>query len=184
MKKIISLLILINVSFGFSQAQKPNNEPKVFNVERPWFTGGGLGLQFGTITNIDLSPIIGYRITDHFAIGLGGTYQYYNDKRYNPHINASMYGGRVFARYYVHYLKNFFAHAELEILNYEKFNAIGGTISDRERIWEGNPLAGIGYRQMVGEFSSMHLSVLWNFNQSPYSVYTNPLIRISFNIQL
>ncbi len=160
--------------------QKPIENKR---VERPYFTGGNFGLQFGSVTAIDVSPILGYRITENIAVGIGATYQYFKDARYVPAISTDIYGGRLFARYY--FFEKFFLHAEYEIINYEKISIIPGTNNMlNERLWENNLFLGGGYRQLIGDFSSMHISVLWNFNQGPYSPFSNPQIRIGFDIQL
>ncbi|MDY0217206.1 MAG: hypothetical protein RBS19_09640 [Bacteroidales bacterium] len=153
------------------------------NIERPFFTGGNFGLQFGTITAIDVSPILGYRFTENFAVGIGATYQYYRNGRYNPAIQTDIYGGRVFVRFY--FLEKLFLHGEAELINFEKIAFIPGTGSTQnERIWENNLFLGGGYRQLIGEFTSMHISILYNFNQGPYSPFSNPQIRIGFDISL
>lgn len=187
MKKHISLytlvfFLILKVSVVYCQDNE-NKHLENKKVERPYFTGGNFGLQFGSVTAIDVSPILGYRITENIAVGIGATYQYFKDARYIPSISTDVYGGRLFARYY--FFERFFFHAEYELINYEKLSIIPGTTNlMNERIWENNFFLGAGYRQLIGEFSSMHLSVLWNFNQGPYSPYSNPQIRIGFDIQL
>lgn len=153
------------------------------NIERPFFTGGSFGLQFGTITAIDVSPILGYRFTENIVAGVGATYQYYRNGRYIPAIQTDIYGGRVFARFY--FLEKLFIHGEAELINFERIAFIPGTGSSQsERIWENNLFLGGGFRQLIGEFTSMHISILYNFNQGPYSPFSNPQIRIGFDISL
>ncbi len=41
---------------------------------------------------------------------------------------------------------------------------------------------GGGYLQRIGGNSGMYFLVLWNLNDTPNSPYTNPVIRIGFNI--
>lgn len=184
LKFLLMSLFITTISiypvFGQLQDDKPlfNNE-----VERPYFTGGNFGLQFGSVTAIDVSPILGYRIKENLALGIGATYQYFRDGSYKPTISMDVYGGRLFARYY--FLSYFFLHGEYELINHKKVNIIQGySVVTNDRVWENNLYLGGGYRQLLGEFSSMHISALWNFNQGPYSPYSNPLIRIGFDIQL
>lgn len=151
------------------------------------FTGGNLGAQFGSISLIDISPILGVMITKHLATGIGITYQYYSDKRFTPKISTSQYGGRVFGRFYIPILNDgIFVHLEYEFLNYEKIfiDYSTGLIKSRERSWLHSPLAGAGYRQFVGRSVYIELAVLWNLNDTPESPYQNPIIRMGVNFGL
>ena len=64
-----------------STTTKPPKERKPFK-DRIYF-GGNLGLQFGNQTYIDISPLIGYKVTEKFSAGFGVTYIYY--KQHFPH---------------------------------------------------------------------------------------------------
>ncbi|MDD4575842.1 MAG: hypothetical protein PHI36_05385 [Bacteroidales bacterium] len=167
-----------------AQRRVENNEKfESSSIERPFFTGGNLGLQFGTYTAIDVSPILGYRFTENIAAGIGATYQYYRNGRYTPANTTDIYGGRVFVRYY--FLEKLFLHGEAELINFKKIELVPGIGTlQNERIWENNLFLGVGYRQLMGEFTSMHISILYNFNQGPYSPFSNPQIRIGFDVSL
>jgi hypothetical protein len=137
------------------------------------FTGGDLGVQFGSITAVNVSPILGYWITkDKFAAGVGATYQYFNYKSYN--FTTSIYGGNLFSRYY--FGESFFAHGEYELLNVEAFDGF------HERVFVPGLLAGGGYRQDLGERASFVFMLLYNFSESYYTPYRNPVIRAGVNI--
>src|SRR5688572_5075953 len=56
-------------------APKKKEAKKGFDPQRLIY-GGGLGLSFGTITAVGVAPVLGYRITDNFAAGIGLGYQY------------------------------------------------------------------------------------------------------------
>jgi len=62
------------------------------------YIGGNFGLQFGNYTIVDLSPQIGYRITDRLTSGIGITYMYlkYTDPVYNFSYKTNIYGGSIF----------------------------------------------------------------------------------------
>lgn len=81
--------------------------------------GGYLGAQFGNFTAIDISPLVGYRVTPKFTPGLGMTYQYVSFKDptgyYMPY-NINIIGPRIFANHDLFY--GLFAHAEYEYLWY------------------------------------------------------------------
>jgi hypothetical protein len=146
------------------------------------FTGGSLGMQFGSVIMIDVSPQFGYYPLEHISLGVGFTYQYISDRRYSPRLDINVYGGRVFSRLYLPVFDNVFAHLEYEYMAYRTnlFSLTG----DQEWINLNNFLAGAGYRQRIGGRSSINLMVLWNFNESPYNLYSNPVIRIGADIGL
>lgn len=147
--------------------------------KEPWtkriFVGGNLGLQFGTVTLIDVSPLAGYWITDRLAGGIGATYQYYKDSRFTPEYSTHIFGARVFGRYFI--FENIFAHAEYEWLSYEAYSLL----EDVSRINLNNILLGGGFRQAITPKSFVSLEVLWNVNETVYTLYQNPVIRIGIN---
>ena len=58
-----------------ANAKKKEEKQKGFDISR-LVVGGGIGLGFGDITSISVSPMVGYRITDNFSAGVGFGYQY------------------------------------------------------------------------------------------------------------
>ena len=173
------LLIILIFSITVYGQEKKNTSNHKFKKEN-LFTGGGLGLQFGTVTLIDISPILGYRINDNIAVGIGATYKYYKDNNYN--FSTDIYGGNVFARYYI--FDNIFAHAEYEILSIES-NLYDPRITQNvKRVIVSSFLVGGGYRQCIAGNSFINLSILWNLNESIYSPYDNPVIRIGVDVGL
>ena len=180
--KIFLTIILLQANTIFSQ--DINNDIKRNNK---FFTGGGLGFQFGTVTIIDVSPIIGYMITDNLAIGTSFTYQYLNDKRYSPNYSTNVYGGSLFTRYYM--FNDFFAHAEYEILNYDYYTyyfSSNGSFVEKEKmnVTVSNILLWGGYRQLVGGRTYINLMILLYFNESIYSIYSNPIFMIGINVRI
>lgn len=171
---LLFLFILLNI---LGNAQDKSMIPKEPVKENFWdkiYFGGNLGLQFGTSTFIDISPLVGYRITDKISAGVGVTYQYYHYKDRVYDFQTNVYGGRVFGRYLI--TENLFAHAEYEYLNLEAFDF------QRRRVDVGSSMAGGGYIQHIGANSSLVAMILYNFTESVYSPYQNPIIRIGFNI--
>lgn len=160
--------------YSKEEAQKSAPKPP-YNLRDHLFTGGNFGLQFGTVTLVDISPVIGYKITPKFSAAIGVTYTYYKDERYVPAFVQNIYGARLIGRYFI--FDNLFVHAECEGLNskwdyYQKpFTII-------------NVLGGAGYRQAVTDNLYFDAMLLWNFTPSVYTPYNNPIIRIGFNIGL
>jgi hypothetical protein len=123
-----------------------------------------------------LSPTVGYRFTEKLTSGIGITYNYYSysDKQYS--YSTHIYGGKIFATHII--TKDVFAHAEFEKLNLDAFDY---TTFQTTRIWVTSLLVGGGYRMRIGERTSVNLMVLYNLNQTEYSPYQNPIIRVGFN---
>ncbi len=183
------LLMLISIFFlsivtNISSAQdfppsSPNahiNPPRSGFWDRV-FTGGGIGLQFGSQTFINVTPIFGYRLTDKLAAGVSATYMYYKYKDYNPaySYSSSTYGGSIFSRYLI--FENLFAHVEYELLRMQIHDDFSRLLGTQDVI---SVLVGGGYRQMLGERSSINLMLLYNLNETSYSPYQNPILRLSF----
>ncbi|NDW09302.1 hypothetical protein D0T56_06455 [Dysgonomonas sp. 520] len=66
--------------------------------------GGGVGLQFGDYTVVNIAPQVGYNFSKMFNAGFGFSYSYYKDRYY---VNgdkwketASYFGFNVYARFY------------------------------------------------------------------------------------
>jgi len=180
MKKSIIYAIIFVIAAAINlQAQE-----KITMLNPNIFFGGNFGLQFGSITQINLSPTVGYRFPNQISAGVGLTYDYYNDSRYQ--FSTSAYGASIFGRYNIN--KYLFAHVELENLNMAQLdistNPITNisTISESDRYWITSFFVGGGYRQLIGERSSAYIMVLWNLNQSTKSPYSNPIIKIGFDI--
>jgi len=170
--------------------------------------GGNLGLQFGTVTAIDVSPEIMIRVVDQLHFGVGFSYDYLQTKDYfwddtNQKwldFKANVYGGSFFARYYFrslfdNFLGNFFVHAEYEYLYYKRpfIQDPNGTIIDPYGyayrkgidIMEINSLfVGVGYEQPISQRAFIDLMILYNLNETYDSPYSNPIFRLGFGFRL
>lgn len=143
--------------------------------------GGNLGLQFGTVTAIDLSPQIGYKVTDRLTPGIGISYQFYSDnRRVGYEFKTHIYGGKTFVSYLL--LENVLAHVEYEALSLESvYFKTNYVPTDPDRYWSHNLFVGGGYSHPIGAKGSIFLLVLYNLNEDINSPYTNPVVRIGFN---
>ena len=159
-----------------AQAQRDIYSDSTSLKDRLYY-GGNFGMQFGTVTLVDFSPLVGVMITPRYSAGVGLTYQYFNDKRYYGGQTSS-YGGRLFNRFNV--LPNVFLHGEYESINFDNYNLV----SDRfERIWSNALFLGGGYFAPFGggrggaNFTFLY-NVLHDNKRSPYS---EPyVIRVGF----
>ncbi len=168
-RSFFTLLVATCSSFTFAQnTPLPSKDKKNF-----WdrvYTGGGLGLNFGAVTFVNVSPIIGYRVTEKYSAGIGLTYIYYNDKRYVPALTDNIYGGSIFNRLLL--FDFLIAHAELEIIN----GHFDYPFDDRITFY--NVWAGGGIRQSLGGRSYFYLLALWNLNPEGLADYYFPSPQI------
>ncbi len=156
---------------------------------RRFFFGGNFGLQFGSITNIEVSPIAGYRIFPWFSVAAGPKYQLYGENYAGFKFNTHIYGGRTFTRIIVigdfnefiplGFHGGLFAHAEYEALNLERqyFDFTGS----EGRFWLKSVLVGGGISQPISDRASVNIMLLWNLNETANSLYNNPVFRFGIN---
>lgn len=137
--------------------------------DRIWF-GGGVGLSFGTVTAVQIDPLVGYKVDPNgkLSLGLGGSYWYFRDNRFAPPIEFTGYGYRAFTRY--RFIEQLFAHAEFLHLNVERYVYTENRV---RRIWVPHLLVGAGYRQPMGGRSALYFQILFDVLQDPNSVYRN-----------
>ncbi len=156
---------------------------------RRYFFGGNFGLQFGSITNIEVSPIAGYRLLPWFSIASGPKYQLYGENYAGFKFSTHIYGARAFARIMVigdfdkviplGFHGGLFAHVEYEVLSLERqyFDLTG----IEGRFWLKSVLVGGGISQPLSERVSANIMLLWNLNETPNSLYRNPIFRFGIN---
>ncbi|MFO0321640.1 MAG: hypothetical protein ACK504_04340 [Bacteroidota bacterium] len=182
---ILSVNVLIgqdtpnhNIPLNNSQ-QSAITQPKQFeNFKDRLFLGGNVGASFGSITFINLSPIVGIKINKEFSVGTGFIYNYYSQSFAGRNYVSTIYGGNAFARYFV--FENLFGQVgwdRLSVIDYRSSII-------NSRIWVDNILLGVGYRQLFSDNGALVAMIFYNVNQTPLSPYQNPIIQIGFNIGL
>lgn len=138
------------------------------------YTGGGLGLQFGAVTLVNIAPDIGYKITERYSAGIGLRYMYFADRRYTPPYELNIYGASIFNRFIV--TSFFFLHGEYEVLNGPWNQQFPKNRFNLNNVWVGG-----GLRQGAGN-ASINIMALWNLNDEGY--LPNPQIRMGISIGL
>lgn len=179
---IICLMMTVSAAGQVEGSVVPGKRPPV--RERLFF-GGSFGLQFGTVTNIEVSPLAGIWLLPRLALGAGPSFQYYKD----PFGRTSIYGGRAMIQLnLIQDLNNviplglntgIFVKGEYEALSLQEsfFKAIPGGDG---RFCYGSFLAGTGISQPTGRRSSMNITFLWSVTGNEYGLYDSPEIRIEF----
>lgn len=142
------------------------------------YVGGGIGGQFGNAyTYAEVSPIIGYNITDHWSAGAGFTYQYFQSKLFG--YSTSVFGPKAFTRYT--FFNFLFAHAEFEYLFLKYKDA---QLTQPIRVTSPNLLLGGGVYYNIGSRATAYAMILYNVLQNQYTPYSNPVIRFGVNVGL
>lgn len=191
---LASILVLLSFSVISGQKSKDDQFPyeqtttkkKAPSVRERLFFGGSIGLMFGTITDIQISPIIGFWVFPRIAIAAGPTYRYYKD----PVDATALYGARGYLQLVA--IKDLssvvpigahtgiYFHIEDELLSlkssYWKFPPYAS-----DRFYVNTALAGVGISQQIGNRSSLNFMILWPINDPYYQIYSRPEFRISFS---
>jgi hypothetical protein len=178
------ILIILNSSVASIDGQNVRQE--VPPLRERMFFGGSFGLQFGTLTNIQVAPIVGLWVLPRLAVAAGPDFTYY--KYYDD--ETTMYGAKGYAQFVI--LKDLnnvlpvgihtgiFIHLEDELLSLESADwQVPPYASDRFTV--NTLLLGGGLSQQLGRRSFMNIMILWALQDSGYPIYDNPEIRISFN---
>jgi hypothetical protein len=174
LRKICLITALSLVSFlSYSGG---NEEEEQNAITDRMFFGGNLGLSFGTnFTVVNLSPIVGYRVTDRLGVGAGPIYQYTRIKDYGFNretVTTNNYGFNTFARYAL--FNPFFAQVEYEYLNFEFVEFDLDTFRDDY----SSLFLGGGVNQSIGGNAAFSIIVLYNvlYNDDEFGPYNSPLV--------
>lgn len=188
----------INAAFAqddvpmYSSTGKPVKDGKVANRKDGGFDasriifGGGFGFGFGNVTNINVAPLVGYRISDRFSAGVGMGYQYMRVKNYFSVFDASsntvykpftanIYSPSVWMRYVL--WNNIFAHVEYEhnFMSFKEYYnnyTVSTDILSRDVKYNApSLLVGGGIRQPLSDRVSIIFQGLYDVIQDEKSPY-------------
>jgi hypothetical protein len=178
----IPVIIMLIFLTGNLSGQSVRDDPPP--VRERIFFAGNVGLQFGTFTNIELSPSIGYWILPRLSLAMGPTYQFYKD----PLGKTDLWGPRIYTQFLiirdltkvipVGIGGSICSHMEYEGLSLRR--DFWQSYTETGRFYVNTFLAGFGFNQPVSQRSFMTLTVLWTLTDSGYDLYSNPEIRIGF----
>ena len=158
---------------AYTNVQMPGPASPPKKQKKPVYYGGTVGLSFGDYFRISVAPLVGVYLSPKASVGGRFIYEYVEDKRFDPKLTSSNYGGSAFARYRL--VPQAYAHAEFAYMSYE-YNSIVG--SNRE--WVPFVLLGGGYVQPLSPKTSFFVEVLFDVLQdskSPYEEW-NPWVSV------
>jgi hypothetical protein len=182
MKAFLFILTLCISTTAFAQFNKSNRPPKGSNSaaglplkERVYFGGGG-GFNTGTNTNglkytyISVSPLIGYRVTLPWSVGLQVIYQNVNYPQLGARYNQ--YGFAPFTQYR---FGQIFAYGEYQMIS-------APIVNTDQRSWYSRLPLGLGFTQPIGPRAAINVmaayDVLWPSQQRTSPFLTPWVFRI------
>jgi hypothetical protein len=134
--------------------------PKQGGLKDKIFYGGGVGVGFGDVDWVSISPVVGIRVIPRLHVGVGLTYRHTNDKRGIEDLTTSDLGGDVFAQFTL--FRRIFAMAEYEYMTYEYFDANSDKVSSSfDSVYVGGGIA-----QPLGKHAAMIFTALYNLSYS------------------
>ena len=151
-----------------STDDETGDDASEYNLREHLRFGGNVGAQFGNVTFINVSPMLGYQFNDRFMMGVRGTYQYFRLRGLSQY-SSNVLGGSVFSRLFV--IENLFAHGEYEVLNGHFDNNFG-----RDNI----PFLyfGAGYIFPISEKFGVTSMILYEVLRPRFSPYGFPILRV------
>ena len=156
-------LIILTVTMVFTGGIKRSNAQV--------FTGGDFSITFVNGVNLDLAPVIGYKIM-HFKVGFSPVVMFTATGTFGGDFS---YGARLFGEYDIY--KGFLAHAEFEALNSGYISTTGA----KQHGWNFGAPIGVGYEHQIylGVYFKVLIlyDVLQNINLDQSSPKANPQIR-------
>ncbi len=190
MKKFSKILLLFLLAVISTELIKAQDED--YYNQGKFFISPDFGLIVGTITRIEVSPVLGYYVSDRLSLAAGFTYQYYKQSGdYFVNFKTNIYGPRAYASYIL--IKNLgeilpvqsnieiLTHLEYEALSLEnKYFAL--IPSETGRFWFHTALIGGGISQTTSQRIKLNALILWDVDTSTLSPNSNPIIRIGIQI--
>lgn len=181
--KILGLCIILIQSYSAANAQLSREEAPP--LRERIFYGGSFGLQFGSVTDIQLAPVVGLWVLPRVAIAAGPDYRFYKYYTEKTHI----YGAKSYVELTA--LRNINSvipigtntdivfHFEDELLSLES-SFFRDPLDGSGRFFLNTFLVGGGLSQQLGKRSFLNFLVLWALDDSGYGIYSNPELRMSF----
>jgi hypothetical protein len=184
MKKTVLLFIAFTLNISMAFASDSGNEIKLSLKEKASvsktpgkrvFVGGEIGATFGDYTQINISPMIGYRFSEEISAGVQFIYnhswQYINKDQVNQTtLQSNTYGGNMFLQY--NPVSNFYLKGEFEYDSYTNYATTQGT-----KVTQAVPFIflGAGYSTPISKYATFNAGIkvdVLNNENSPYEDFT------------
>lgn len=173
---LLSLFVLLTATLSFAQSGEETDEDNKI-LQRLVF-GGNVGGGYANGWNINVSPTVGYRLTNTTIAGAGVTYIYSDFRNTWTGLRSTfnVTGGRLFAQQLL--FQNLYARAEYEYLYFEvKERASDGRVLRTFESQAPGILLGGGYTSRFGRGLGFTVEALYNvIYRADTSPYPSPLI--------
>jgi len=151
---------------GNSRSDEPTKERK-FDWNRVNVGGNFGGNLNSNQLQVQISPIISYRISERLRAGAGPIFEHYRifgSNRQKPFDRSSIWGAQTITRFDV--IQGLFAEVDFQWINYEDFqnpkeDANGLIIGYNRKSAFALPIGG-GYQQPIGNNARLTASVLYD----------------------
>lgn len=141
--------------------------------------GGNFNIVSTSPVSIDLSPLLGYKFTTRFSLGVGMNYRHtFRDSiKHNWYVSPVNTSFKGFANYGV--FKGFFTYGEWER------SRLSGKLNDHaKREWRNNYFVGIGKKILVHPKLYLNTTLLYNLNNEDKNPIHPRRFQIRFGFQL
>lgn len=195
---VVALLLFIGISHVSAQdvytssgkANYKKKKHKGFDPDK-LIVGGGLNLGIGDgYANAGISPVAGYRFTDHFSAGIGLGYQFYKaPDYYDPNTDKTYYAYEnivypsLWGRYFV--WRNIFTDLTFEydfIYLKEPLDKYGQLNTTKSTVTNPCLLLGAGIKQPIAGRVAIYAELIYDVLQGDYSPYPKAGPDLRFGI--
>lgn len=194
MKSLLAIILFSALSIASYAQKKENKQPERFVDKLFW--GGTIGIMIGDVTRIDVQPVAGIWVIPQWSVGVGGRYGYYSQKSrqlfssdtkvYRSHI----WGASAFTQILpirdlsestpIKLKGGIIFHGEYEGLYIDQKMIDPFNSTQTGRVWQDVLLAGVGYRQKLGERAALNIIFLWTLSGEARTTYAqNPILRVN-----
>lgn len=174
MIKSIKVIVTCTLLFlwGIALGQKDIDMDSGPSFKDRIYFGGGVGFSSSSVsTYVSVSPTVGYMLTRKLSVGVGATYQYYQDK-FND-ADDHRYGGNVYVMQMLIY--RVFVMAQYSFINMNRIPSL-----------ENNPretftrvLLGGGLSQPIGK-AYLNIMAMYDVTHDSNSPYGSPWVIGAF----
>jgi hypothetical protein len=169
-----------------SADSSPPDPAPTSTLKNRFYVGGWLGGSFGdVVSRAEVAPELGFIVVPKFHLGGSIVYRYRKDKRFEPDLSTTQWGGSLYGRYFVY--SPIFLQAGAEQISWEfpifdEFGNIEVDDADHTAV-----LVGPGFALPLGPKAASYMTFLYdiNYDSDGPNPYDRPwMIRVGIGIGL